>query len=246
MNQSKEMSKRQMRRQQIRRRETRGRLIGIGLVTIGALFVAFFLILPNVRPVTDLATAEPRTYPQADKTALGDPNAPVRIDVFEDFQCPACRDYTNKIEPLIIDNLVTTGKVYYVFHNYSFLDGAGAGNGGESDQAANAVMCALEQGKFWEMHGTIYANWNGENQGAYSDRRLRAFAEKTGLDMDAFDACFNTNKYKTDIQADFDAGNALGVNGTPSVFVNETIVKPGYVPSYEDIANAVETALGGN
>jgi protein-disulfide isomerase len=147
---------------------------------------------------------------------------------------------------LIVKNLVQTGKVYYTFHNYPFIDGDTVNSGKESDQSANASMCAAEQGKFWEMHGIIFANWNGENLGAYSDKNLRAFAEKAELDMDAFDACFDANKYQKEIQADFDGGIKLGVNGTPSVFVNDQIINPGYIPSYEDIAAAVEAALAGN
>ena len=243
MNNQKDVSKRQARREQIRRKDQRNRLIGIGLISIGAIFVAFLIIYPNVKPVAEVIAAEPRSYPQADKTALGDPNAPVKIDAYEDFQCPACGKYTEETEPLIIDNLVSTGKVYYVFHNYPFLDGAGAGSNGESDQAANAAMCATEQNKFWEMHATIYANWNGENQGAYSDRRLTDFAEAIGLDMTAFNSCFKANKYKAEIQADFDNGDTIGVQGTPSIFVNGTFVTPGYVPSYDEVVQAVEAAL---
>lgn len=242
MSNQSEMSKRQVRRDQIRRKEQRGRWIGIALITIGAIFVALLIIYPNFKPVADVATAEPQAYPQADKTSLGDPNATVRIDAYEDFQCPACDKYTQETETLIIKNLVATGKVYYVFHNYPFLDGPGAGNGGESDQAANAAMCASEQGKFWEMHSTIFANWNGENQGAFNDRRLEAFAEATGLDMAAFSDCFDANKYKAEIQADFDGGNALGVQGTPSVFVNGVFVTPGFIPSYDDIVAAIAEA----
>jgi protein-disulfide isomerase len=244
MNTEKEMSKRQQRRAKMHQAQMRSRMLTIVLVVIGALMVAFVLIYPNVKPVAEVVTAEPRSYPQADKNSLGDPNAPVKIDVFEDFQCPACRIFTQETESLVIENLVATGKVYYVFHNFPFIDGNGAGNGGESDQAANAVMCASEQNKFWEMHGTIFANWNGENQGAFNDRRLTAIAEKAGLDMDAFNACFKANKYKAEIQADFDFGNTLGVQGTPSVFVNKTLVTPEHVPSYDDIAAAVDAALG--
>jgi protein-disulfide isomerase len=149
------------------------------------------------------------------------------------------------VEPSIITNLVETGKVYYTFHNYPFIDGDGASNGGESDQAANAAMCGLEQGKFWDMHGIIFANWNGEGLGAYKDSNLRAFAETAGLDMNAFDACFKANKYKSEIQADFESGLKLGVNGTPSIFVNGQIINPGYVPSYSEVAAAVDAALAG-
>ena len=242
MSNQSEMSKRQARREQVRRKEMRGRWIGIGLITLGAIFVAFLIIYPNIRPVAAVATAEPQIYPQADKTALGDPNAPIRIDAYEDFQCPACRQYTQETESLIIKNLVQTGQVYYVFHNYPFIDGKTAGEGGESDQAANASMCASEQGKFWQMHGTIFANWNGEGQGAFANDRLTAFAETAGLDMTAFKACFKANKYKAEIQADLDAGNAAGVQGTPSIFVNGTFVTPGYIPSYDDMLKAIEAA----
>jgi protein-disulfide isomerase len=239
------MSKRQVRREKMRRAEMRSRLVTIGLVVLGALVIAFVLIYPNFRPAPEVVTAEPRVYPQAEKNAMGDPDAPVKIDVFEDYQCPACLRYTQEIEPLVVENYVATGKVYYVFHNYPFIDGGGASNGGESDQTANAAMCATEQGKFWEMHDIIFANWNGENQGTYSDRLLTTLAEKIGLDMDAFNACFEANKYKSDIQADFDLGVSLGVNGTPSVFVDQVIIRPGYVPSYDDISKAVEDALAG-
>jgi len=247
MSNQSEMSKRQMRREQIRRKEVRGRWIGIGLITIGAIFVAFLIIYPNVRPVAAVATAEPQLYPKADKTAMGDPNAPIRIDVYEDFQCPACLRYTQETEPQIIKNLVETGQVYYVFHNFPFIDDISAtvksaNDGGESDQAANASMCAADQGKFWEMHGTIFANWNGENQGAYANDRLTAFAETVGLDMDAFKACFRANKFMADIQADMNAGDKAGVNGTPSVFVNGVIVNPGYIPSYDDVLKAIENS----
>ncbi|CAG1007269.1 Disulfide bond formation protein D [Anaerolineales bacterium] len=245
MTSTKDTSKRQARREQMRRKEQRNRLIGFGLIMIGVVFVAFLIIYPNVKPVDEVKAVEPQSYPQADKTALGDPNAPVRIDTYEDFQCPACVNYTKETESKIIENLVTTGKVYYVFHNYPFIDGGTVDSGGESDQAANASMCAAEQGKFWEMHATIFANWNGENQGAYNNKRLTAFAEKAGLDMEAFDACFQSKKYKDDIQADFDGGNAAGVQGTPSVFVNGSLVTPGYVPSYEEILKAVDAALAG-
>ena len=73
-----EMSKRQMRREQIRRKEQRGRIIGISLITIGALFVAFLIIWPNVKPVTGITVVDPNPRPQADKNSMGDPNAPVR------------------------------------------------------------------------------------------------------------------------------------------------------------------------
>ncbi len=237
------ISKRQERRAKMQRQQQRQRLILIGLIVLGAALVVFAVVWPQIRPAGEVVTVNPTDLPNPNGLSLGDPNVPVVIDVFEDFQCPACKSFTENIEPLVIQNLVATGKARYVFHNYSFLDGNGAGNGGESDQAANASMCANEQGKFWEMHGTLYANWNGENLGTFSDRRLQAMAEALGLDMSAFNACFDANKYESEIQADFDLGGEMGVSGTPTVFVNGARVgDPGKVASYQQIADAVDAA----
>jgi protein-disulfide isomerase len=236
------VSKRQERRARMQKQQQRQRLGMIGLIVLGAALIVFAVVWPQIRPAGEIISVTPATLPNADGLSLGDANAFITIDVFEDFQCPACKTFTENTEPLIIQNLVATGKARYVFHNYSFLDGKGAGNNGESDQAANASMCANEQGKFWEMHDTLYANWNGENQGAFSDRRLQAMAESLGLDVDAFNSCLNANKYEAEIQADFDLGEEMGVSGTPTVFVNGKRVGQGNaVPSYQDIADQVNS-----
>lgn len=239
------LSKRQERRVKMQREQQRRRLILIGLIALGASLVVLAVVLPQLRPAGDIVTVTPAALPNADGLSLGDPNAPVTIDVFEDFQCSACVRFTQNVEPLVIQNLVATGKARYVFHNYPFLDGDGAGSSGESDQAANAVMCANEQGKFWEMHSILYANWNGENRGAFNTRRLQAMAESIGLEGDAFNSCFEANTYEADIQADFEMGQQMGVSGTPTVFVNRVRVgAPRQVASYQEIEQAVNAASG--
>jgi protein-disulfide isomerase len=239
------VSKRQERRAKMQRQQQRQRLMIIGLIALGAALLVFAVVWPQLRSVGDIVTVTPAALPNADGLSLGDPNAPVTIDVFEDFQCSACLRFTENTEPLVIQNLVASGKARYVFHNYPFIDGNGVGSSGESDQAANATMCANEQGKFWEMHSILFANWNGENQGTFSDRRLQAMAESIGLDMSAFNACFNANKYEAEIQADFELGQEMGVSGTPTVFVNGIRVGgPRQVPSYQEIEQAVNAAIG--
>lgn len=231
----------------------RQRWIVIGLIGLGAVLLVFAIVWTPVTPPGGTAvnapagpvilTATPVALPQAKGLSLGDPNAPVTIDVFEDFQCPACKYFTETIETRVIPDLIATGKERYVFHPYPFLDGGTASEGGESDQAASAAMCANEQDKFWEMHGTLFANWNGENEGAFSDIRLQAMAQSLGLDMKAFNDCFTARKYAADIQADMDLGAKMGVSGTPTVFVNGTRVgQPGKIATYDEIAQAVEQA----
>jgi len=232
-------SKRQERRAKMQQQQQRQRLIVIGLIVLGAALVVFAVVWPQIKPAGEIIPITPVTLPNPDGLSLGEANAPATIEVFEDFQCPACKSFTESIETLVVQNLISTGKARYVFHNYPFLDGNGVGSG-ESDQAANAAMCANEQDKFWDMHSIIYANWTGEKQGNLSNRRLQAMAESIGLDMAAFNGCFNANKYKSDIQTDFDKGQEMGVTGTPTVFVNGNPVgQPGKIASYDEIEQAV-------
>ena len=229
-------------RQQARQKERQMVII----VVAGAILVLIAIIvganlIQNNQPVGEIKTITPLERPSANGTALGNPDAPVRIDVFEDFQCPSCQLYSHNIEKDVVDNLVSTGQVYYVFRNYPFLDDRSASK--ESDQAANASMCASEQGRFWDYHDMLFTNWDGENQGAFADRRLTAFAEALNLDMSKFNSCFKENKYKAQIDQDLREGIQLNVTGTPSVFVNGQAVAPGYVPTYEAIKAAVDSVL---
>lgn len=143
-----------------------------------------------------------------------------------------------------MENYIASGKVRLMFRHFPFIEPA---PGGELTQAANASMCAAEQGRFWDYHDILFANQSGENQGAFANRRLVAFAESLGLDMTAFTACFNEDRYRDQINADENAGLALGVNSTPTIVVNGTIVQnadPRLVPTYADITQAIDAALG--
>lgn len=241
------MSKRQKMRDRQRRTQNRNRLGVILFVTIGALLIALVLILPslksptvsNVVQITPLANDVPMN-----KTSIGDPEAPVKMDVWEDFQCSGCLSYSEKIEPQIFQTYVETGKVYYTFHFYPFIDGGQ----GESHDAANAAMCAAAQERFWDFHAIAFANWIGENAGSYTKPRLIEFAQSIGLDMTAFNQCFQENTYSAEIQQDVDKGTKLGVPPTPGIFVNGELVVssagPNYIPSFDDISRAIEAGLG--
>ena len=234
------LSKRQMRK--MRGKQARMQRLGvIGVVAIGAVLLAFAMIYPNLKSAGEIVTVEAYPRPMENGTAMGDTNAPVVIDVFEDFQCPACAYFTEEVEKRVVETYVARGQVYYVFHLYPFLDQASVRK--ESHQAANASMCAMEQERFWDYHAMLFANWNGENAGAFNDNNLIAFAETLALDMASFTACFEENRYQDQIQADLNLAAEMGVSGTPSVFVNGQQVTPGHIPSFEDIQQAVEAAL---
>ena len=242
------MSKRKKMREQQRRKQSLNRLGGIFFVTVAALLIAFFLIWPNLKSsdVSNIVQITPVTHVVPVKgTSMGNPDAPVKMDVWEDFQCSGCMSYTKNLEPQIFQTYVETGKVYYTFHFYPFIDGGQ----GESHDAANAAMCAAAQERFWDYHAILYANWIGENAGSFTKSRLRAFAQNIGLNMTAFDQCFQENTFSAQIQQDVDEGSKLGVPPTPAIFVDGKMVissaGPNYIPSFDDISRAIEAGLSG-
>ena len=97
--------------------------------------------------------------------------------------------------------------------------------GPESQRAAAAAVCADEQDTFWPFHDTLYANQHGENQGAFSDDRLRAMAEKVGLDMPTFNTCLDDAATAGAVAASTASGRDQGVNATPWLTVNGTRVE---------------------
>jgi protein-disulfide isomerase len=248
MSTEKGRGKRQELRAQRRKRARLQRLLivlGIVLV-IGS--IAFMLVYDNIRqataPIGDFTQITPTPRPMAAGTAVGDPNAPVRIDVFSDFQCVACVQFAQRVEPEVVEKLVAGGDVYMVFRHFPIIDQRATGQ--ESRQAANASMCAAEQDRFWDYHDILTANFQAPNQGFFRDRRLLAFAESLGLDMNQFESCFEANRFRSQIDADYQEGVRLGISGTPSVFVNGQQIAPGFVPSYDQIEEAVQAALSQN
>lgn len=232
-----------VREKRLQQQRTRRLYIIIGVAVV-AVVIAAIMIIPSLLPAGPIVKITPTPEPMADGRALGDPNAPVKVEVFSDFQCPACQRYSQQVEQPIVDKYVPTKQIYYIYRQFPFIDDNSTSK--ESDQAANASMCAAEQNRFWDYKQILFANWNGENQGAFADKRLISFAEALNLDMTKFNKCFGENTYKAEIDSDLQLGNTLGASGTPSIFVNGVQVAPGYIPTYDDLSKAIEDALAGS
>lgn len=126
-----------------------------------------------------------------------------------------------------------TGKVTFEYRDYAFL-------GEESTRAAEAAACAADQGEYWRFHESIYLNQVGENEGAFSDRRLKQIAERIGLDMDQFNDCFDDREHQDEIEAMAAEAQANGISSTPSILVNGERIE---AFDYESLKAAVEAAL---
>ena len=126
------------------------------------------------------------------------------------------------MEPQIIEQYVATQQVRFEYHHYIVIDGNTGGS--ESRHAAEASECANEQGEFWNFHKMLFANQGAEASGAFSDRRLQAFAQSLGLDTNKFNACFNAGRYAQNVRADEATARSLGATSTPTLLVNGTLV----------------------
>ncbi|MED5374740.1 MAG: thioredoxin domain-containing protein [Myxococcota bacterium] len=163
-----------------------------------------------------------------DDPVLGDPNAPITIVEFADYQCGYCR----KIYPTLVElSEEYEGKIKIVYRDYPLSGGAG---GLEPSIAAN---CAGEQDKYWQMHDELMRNTN------YSMVGIEAYATKIGLDMDTFKTCMGeTARHSQEIMKDFQDGQAAGVNGTPAFFINGVFLN-GAQPKEQFVA-VIERELG--
>ncbi|MHB8631544.1 MAG: DsbA family protein [Candidatus Limnocylindria bacterium] len=143
---------------------------------------------------------------------MGEANAPVTIEEWADFQCPACRAFALGTEPELRTAYIATGKVRFVFHHMAFI-------GQESIWAGEAVECAGEQNRFWDLHDRLYASQGGENTGTFSKPNLEKIASSIGLGA-GFNACLESDRYAQRVRDDTAAGQAKGVTATPTLFVN--------------------------
>ena len=233
------MSRRTEIRDQRMRRRRRTTTMMVLVIVAAAMLVTAFLIAQNNRPVGEIVTPEPRAYAQVQGQTIGDPNAPVQILEYSDFQCPYCRVFHDETFPLILRDYVQTGLVNFTYYNFPVVDGRSATK--ESTHAAMASVCAAQQGKFFEFHDLLFANHTGENIGDFSERRLYAMAEIVGLNAEAFDACYNDPATAEEVDAQRAAGLRAGVSSTPSFLVNGTLLV-GARP-YSDFQAAINAAL---
>jgi protein-disulfide isomerase len=161
----------------------------------------------------------------ADGRSLGRADAPVTLDVWSDFQCPACGQFARTVVPSLVREYVTPGTLRIVYHDAAFQGQRSGGSYDESVEAAAGARCAAAVGGYWPFHDWLFANQSGENEGAFALARLRAIATSAGLDLTAWDACRATGEQQAAVRSETGQGVTLGVSATPTMFLNgEAIV----------------------
>ncbi|MBA3968639.1 MAG: thioredoxin domain-containing protein [Gemmatimonadetes bacterium] len=160
-------------------------------------------------------TMDPAQLAQVQGISVGRADAPVQIFEFADFQCPGCGEFARFVSPIIKERYVQAGTVRYVYydfplpmHPHAFL-------------ASRAARCANEQGKFWEYHDVLYgrqSQWSPQRDA--TDSFIEYARDIQGLDQGPFRDCVRSDRYAREVTENIKLGESLGVNGTPTVFIN--------------------------
>lgn len=194
---------------------------GIASVVIIAAFLGFEAVTDQpelvIEPAPAIQEAGPpkitmSTFLDNGSPILGNPNAPVTLVEFGDYQCHFCNVFFHSTEDSILKNYIETGKVRMIFKDFNII-------GPDSVNASHGAHCANDQGLFWEYHDILYTNWTGENNGWASSENLGRFAQEVGLDMDKWTECMVGANHSQTILASNNDAKSLELTGTPAFFI---------------------------
>ncbi len=212
--------------------------IAIGVVIVGILLVTSGVLdRSRSRELTQPEVSRPSA--RIDDRAVGAADAPITIEVWEDFQCPACGVFTRLTEPRLLEEYVATGKVRLVYRDMAFL-------GQESIDAAVAARAAqqlLGGDGFWRFHDLLFHNQDGENEGAFDRTVLADMAVSLGIDRDAFLAALDDPALIAAVQTETRDGAQAGVTSTPTLQINGMTAAG--APPYDVLAEYLDGVLAG-
>ena len=214
-------------------------------ILLAVVIIGGLLIFSGDRPATgntvlppsgNTGETKPITINEAlikDYPTLGDSNAPITILEFSDFLCSFCGRHHTQTLPLIKENYIDKGLVKYVL-----MDFVSVGN----PSIHEAAKCVRELGgdeKFFEMVDLIYS----DQQSVYSNTEatLTGFATQLGISESEFATCWNSGKYRSEVDQSTAYGRSLGIQGTPGFIVNDELIS-GAQP-YSIFQQAIESKL---
>jgi protein-disulfide isomerase len=194
----------------------KGVILGVIVIAIIAGVVASLSATPSETVNLDMGRTHGTISTAMGSPILGDPNAPITIVEFGDYQCHQCYNWFHNTKPSLTNEYIETGKVNLVFVDLAFL-------GRDSPKAAQASYCAEEQGMYWEYHDLLYNSQEPKiDNGWANSERLKAFAFSLGFDndqMELFNICLDSGKYSKRVQYNIQQAREHGVKGTPGFFI---------------------------
>lgn len=151
-----------------------------------------------------------------DDPIRGDPDAPITIIEFSDYQCPFCARFYSQTLPSLIEEYIDQGKVNLVYRDFPIQS-----IHPNALPAAEAAECAGEQGKYWEYHDMLFEKQNDwaklDSDSVIST--FSQFASEIKLEQQQFDSCLASGKYLQEVQGDLNDGRDYQITGTPGFFI---------------------------
>lgn len=206
-------------------------LVAIAIATLIVLVGGVFVLVRSSSP-TSGKTVDMKRLIRDDSEKISSESATVTLVEFADYQCRACGSYAPVVKQLLGE---FAGKLNLVYRNFPLLKHKNA------RIAAFAAEAAGEQGKFWEMHGKLFGSQAQWSETGNAKETFIGYAQQLGLDIDRFKQDIDSDKVRQKIDRDFGDGSVLGVNATPTFYLQgEKLRNPA---SYEDFKTLVQAAL---
>jgi protein-disulfide isomerase len=212
--------------------KARGFYILLAAVAIGGGIAIGSVVTRSKAPLVRDADV---TAAQAEGYLLGNPNAPVQVLEFADFECPACAQYALVTEPDVRHRLVESGQVNYRYFDFPLPMHR------NTIQASMAAACADDQHKFWEMHDALFFSQPEWSTGATSNpvKFFSQYAKRIGLNYDLWKECMDGQRHMVRIIANRKEGERRAVGQTPT-FVFGRKVFPGAL-TYDEFKAFVDS-----
>jgi protein-disulfide isomerase len=216
----------------------------IGLWLIGASFALVALVVGIIVFNEQRAASTPVAQPDVpvewiDRTSLGSPEAPVVVQLWEDFLCPSCQAFSRGVKPQIVEEYVKSGQVRLEFHHFPLQQHAPG-----SFMAALGAECAADQNLFWPFHDKAFQVISSEQQGGATFEKLTEFATIAGLDVGQFQACLSGQQHQETITTSLTQAGQLGLSFTPSVIVDGTLLQDSSLANVKANIDAALAAKG--
>lgn len=199
---------------------------GVVILAIVGLFVGLAYLGSGKPPITTLATP---VNEQTDRIK-GPNNAKVTLVEYSDFECPACAQY----EPLVREVInAYPNDLRFVYRHFPLIQIHPS-----ALPAAKAAEAAGKQGKFWEMHDLLFDRQSAWVKVASSEEMFTTYAEELGLNKEQFATDMKSDEVQNKIGEDLNSGNASGVSGTPTFYLNGNKVSPGSLDEFKALIDA--------
>lgn len=211
----------------------------LAIITVVAVLVGLVVVLfglPKDEPPGELVVpAMPYTAELTDGEAVGPADAPVVMEIYSDFQCPACRTFVVNQLAGLVNEFVRPGILRIEARDIVIIDDA---DSGESLRLAVGAACAGEQDRYWQFHDIVFANQGRENRGDHDAAFIAQVADLAGVDRAAWDACIARDDLADEIRSRTSSSRAAGIVSTPTLLVNgEKLVG---VQPYADLAARIQ------